>query len=191
MGNSDTNNSLGLNNLTNLGTSKNRKRVGRGIGSGTGKTAGRGHKGQKSRAGATINGFEGGQMPLYRRVPKRGFTNIFRKRYAEVNIGRLQQAIDDKKIDAKQTIDSEALIASGVVQRLHDGVRLLAKGDLNAKVTIEEAGASKAATELVEKAGGKVVILEAKSKTNRSEKKTKETAKAKLATRKNEASKDS
>jgi large subunit ribosomal protein L15 len=167
----------------NPGARHNSKRVGRGIGSGKGKTAGRGHKGQKSRAG--------GQMPLYRRVPKRGFTNIFRKRYAEVNIGRLQQAIDDKKIDAKQTIDSEALIASGVVQRLHDGVRLLAKGDLNAKVTIEVAGASKAAMELVEKAGGKVVILEAKSKTNRSEKKTKETSKAKIATRKNEASKDS
>ena len=175
----------------NPGARHNSKRVGRGIGSGKGKTAGRGHKGQKSRAGATIKGFEGGQMPLYRRVPKRGFTNIFRKRYAEVNIGRLQQAIDDKKIDAKQTIDSEALIASGVVQRLHDGVRLLAKGDLNAKVTIEVAGASKAAMELVEKAGGKVVILEAKSKTNRSEKKMKETSKAKLATRKNEASKDS
>ena len=98
----------------NQGATKDRKRVGRGAGSGTGKTSGRGHKGQKSRAGATINGFEGGQMPLYRRVPKRGFTNIFRKRYAELNIGRLQQAIDDKKIDAKQTIDSEALIASGV-----------------------------------------------------------------------------
>lgn len=175
----------------NPGARHNSKRVGRGIGSGKGKTAGRGHKGQKSRAGATIKGFEGGQMPLYRRVPKRGFTNIFRKRYAEVNIGRLQQAIDDKKIDAKKTIDSEILIASGVVQRLHDGVRLLAKGGLNAKVTIEVSGASKAAVELVEKAGGKVVIVELKTKSKRSEKKANKTSKAKLVAHENEASEDS
>ena len=175
----------------NPGARHNSKRVGRGIGSGKGKTAGRGHKGQKSRAGATIKGFEGGQMPLYRRVPKRGFTNIFRKRYAEVNIGRLQQAIDDKKIDAKKTIDSEILLASGVVQRLHDGVRLLAKGDLNAKITIEVSGASKAAMELVEKAGGKVVIVELKTKTKRSEKKANKTSKAKLVANENEASEDS
>ena len=175
----------------NPGARHNSKRVGRGIGSGKGKTAGRGHKGQKSRAGATIKGFEGGQMPLYRRVPKRGFTNIFRKRYAEVNIGRLQQAIDDKKINAKKTIDSEILLASGVVQRLRDGVRLLAKGDLNAKVTIEVSGASKAATELVEKAGGKVVIVELKTKTKRSEKKANKTSKAKLVAHEKEASEDS
>ena len=156
----------------NPGSRHNSKRVGRGIGSGKGKTAGRGHKGQKSRAGATVKGFEGGQMPLYRRVPKRGFTNIFRKRYVEVNVGRLQQAIDNKKIDAKKTIDSEALIVSGVVQRLHEGVRLLAKGDFNSKVTIEVAGASKAAIELVEKAGGTVVIMEERSIKKRAFKET-------------------
>ncbi len=166
------------------GARHNSKRVGRGIGSGKGKTAGRGHKGQKSRAGATVKGFEGGQMPLYRRVPKRGFTNIFRKCYAEVNVGRLQQAIDDKKIDAKTTIDGEALVASGVVRRLHDGVRLLAKGELSAKVTIEVAGASKAAVELVEKAGGKVVVVEAKV----ADKKTSKKSEAKPAADKNEAS---
>ena len=168
----------------NLGARHKPKRVGRGIGSGKGKTAGRGHKGQKSRAGAAIKGFEGGQMPLYRRVPKRGFTNIFRKCYAEVNVGRLQQAIDDKKIDAKTTIDGEALVASGVVRRLHDGVRLLAKGELSAKVTIEVAGASKAAVELVEKAGGKVVVVEAKV----ADKKTSKKSEAKPAADKNEAS---
>ena len=171
----------------NPGARHNSKRVGRGIGSGKGKTAGRGHKGQKSRAGATIKGFEGGQMPLYRRVPKRGFTNIFRKRYAEVNVDRLQQAIDDKKIDAKTTIDGEALVASGVVRRLHDGVRLLAKGELSAKVTIEVAGASKAAVELVEKAGGKVVVVEAKV----AHKKTSKKSEAEPAVDKNEASDES
>ena len=117
----------------NQGSRHARKRVGRGIGTGKGKTSGRGHKGQKSRAGATIKGFEGGQMPLYRRVPKRGFTNIFRKNYVAVNVGRLQQAIDAKKLDAKKTIDAEALVASGVVRRIRDGVRLLANGELNAK----------------------------------------------------------
>ncbi|MDP7391978.1 MAG: 50S ribosomal protein L15 [Alphaproteobacteria bacterium] len=171
----------------NPGARHNSKRVGRGIGTGKGKTAGRGHKGQKSRAGATIKGFEGGQMPLYRRVPKRGFTNIFRKRYAEVNIGRLQQAIDDKKIDAKTTIDGEALVASGVVRHLHDGVRLLAKGDLSAKVLIEVAGASKAAVELVEKAGGKVVVVEAKVAGTKTSKKSE----AEPAADKNEASDES
>ena len=145
----------------NQGSRHARKRVGRGIGSGKGKTSGRGHKGQKSRAGATIKGFEGGQMPLYRRVPKRGFTNIFRKNYVAVNVGRLQQAIDAKKLDAKKTIDSEALVASGVVRRIRDGVRLLANGELNTKITIEVSGASKAALKIVEKAGGKVVVLEA------------------------------
>lgn len=172
----------------NSGARHNSKRVGRGIGSGKGKTAGRGHKGQKSRAGATIKGFEGGQMPLYRRVPKRGFTNIFRKRYAEVNVGRLQQAIDDNKIDAKTTIDGEALVASGIVRRLHDGVRLLAKGELSAKVTIEVAGASKAAVELVEKAGGKVVVVEAKTDAKASDNKASKKSEAETAVDENEAS---
>ncbi|PPR56749.1 MAG: 50S ribosomal protein L15 [Alphaproteobacteria bacterium MarineAlpha4_Bin2] len=143
----------------NKGARRARKRIGRGIGSGKGKTSGRGHKGQKSRAGATIKGFEGGQMPLYRRVPKRGFNNIFRKNFAVVNVGRLQQAIDAKKLDIKKNITAESLVSSGVVRRVRGGIRLLAKGEFNAKVTIEVAGASKAAIELVEKAGGKVVVL--------------------------------
>ena len=145
----------------NQGSRHARKRVGRGIGSGKGKTSGRGHKGQKSRAGATIKGFEGGQMPLYRRVPKRGFTNIFRKDYVPVNVGRLQKAIDAKKLDAKKKIDAEALIASGVVRRIRDGVRLLANGELNAKIIIEVAGASQAAVRIVEQVGGEVIVLEA------------------------------
>ena len=135
-----------------------RKRIGRGTGSGTGKTAGKGHKGQKARSGGHIGGFEGGQMPLYRRVPKRGFTNIFRKRYVELNIGRLQQAIDDGRVDAKKTITGQSLVEAGLLRRVHDGVRLLAKGAISANVTIEVAGASKAAVQAVEKAGGKVVL---------------------------------
>ena len=175
----------------NPGARHNSKRVGRGIGSGKGKTAGRGHKGQKSRAGAKIKGFEGGQMPLYRRLPKRGFTNIFRKRYAVVNVGRLQQAIDDKKIDSKTTIDGEALVASGIVRRLHDGVRLLANGELSAKVTIEVAGASKAAVELVEKAGGKVVVVEVKAGAKAANKKVSKKSEAEPAIDENEASDES
>jgi large subunit ribosomal protein L15 len=177
----------------NKGARQNSKRLGRGIGSGKGKTAGRGHKGQKSRAGATIKGFEGGQMPLYRRVPKRGFTNVFRKNYAEVNVGRLQEAIDAKKLDASKTIDGEALVASGVVRRVLDGVRLLAKGELNAKITIEVAGASKSAIELVEKAGGTVVVTAAAVEAEKPAKKTKSKAKAEEtpADGENEASDDS
>jgi len=163
----------------NQGARHNSKRLGRGIGSGKGKTAGRGHTGQKSRAGSTIKGFEGGQMPLYRRVPKRGFVNIFRKNYVEVNVGRLQLAIDANKLDAKKTIDGEALLASGIVRRMRDGVRLLANGELNTKITIEVAGASKSAVELVEKAGGKVVMLGQSDDTEKPAKKTK--AKAKVA----------
>jgi large subunit ribosomal protein L15 len=148
-----------LNELSdNRGARTARKRVGRGIGSGLGKTAGRGHKGQKSRSGVSIKGFEGGQMPLYRRLPKRGFTNIFRNEFVEVNIGRLQQAIDAGKVDAKAPIDGKALLAAGVVRRLLDGVRLLGKGELTAAVTIEVAGASKGAIAAVEKAGGKVSV---------------------------------
>ncbi len=142
----------------NPGARTNRKRVGRGIGSGLGKTAGRGHKGAKSRSGVSIAGFEGGQMPIYRRLPKRGFNNIFRKNYQAVNLGRLQRAIDDGKLDAGQPITGEALVASGVVRRLKDGVRLLAKGEIGTKIEITVAGASKAAVEAVEKAGGSVTI---------------------------------
>ena len=135
-----------------------RKRVARGIGSGTGKTAGRGVKGQKSRSGVSLVGNEGGQMPLYRRLPKRGFTNIFAKRYVEVNLGRLQVAIDAGKLDPKKTIDAAALKEAGVIRRVHDGVRVLAKGELKAKVTIEVAGASKAAVAAIEEAGGTITI---------------------------------
>ncbi len=148
-----------LNQLTdNKGARKPRKRVGRGIGSGTGKTAAKGHKGQKARSGVAIKGFEGGQMPLHRRLPKRGFTNIFAKRYVVVNLGRLQQAIDAGKLDAKQDIDAAALKSAGLIKNPRDGVRLLAKGELKAKVKVAVAGASKAAVDAVEKAGGSVTL---------------------------------
>ncbi|EKF18419.1 50S ribosomal protein L15 [Nitratireductor pacificus] len=143
------------------GATKSRKRVGRGIGSGSGKTGGRGVKGQKSRSGVAIKGFEGGQMPLYRRLPKRGFTNIFANDYNEVSIARLQTAIDAKKLDEKKVIDTAALIAAGVIRRAKDGVRLLSDGELKAKVTLEIAGASKAAIAKVEKAGGTIKLAEA------------------------------
>lgn len=155
-----------LNQLSdNPGARQGRTRVGRGIGSGKGKTAGRGSKGQKSRSGVALKGYEGGQMPIYRRLPKRGFKNPFRKEFAVVNLGRLQQAIDDKRIDAKKPIDAAVLVAAGLVgRRIGDGVRVLAKGELKAKVTLEVAGASKAAIEAIEKAGGKVVLPEVKAK---------------------------
>ncbi|MAL79797.1 MAG: 50S ribosomal protein L15 [Sneathiella sp.] len=147
----------------NAGATKNRMRVGRGIGSGKGKTSGAGQKGQKSRTGVAIKGFEGGQMSIYRRLPKRGFNNIFRKEFAVANLGRVQAAIDAGKLDAKSTITAEALKAAGVVGKIGEGVRLLAKGELTAKVTFEVAGASKSAVEAVEKAGGKVTLLAAAS----------------------------
>lgn len=137
---------------------KARKRIGRGIGSGTGKTAGRGHKGQKSRSGVSLLGFEGGQMPLYRRLPKSGFTNIFRKSYRVVNLGRLQQAIDAGKLDAANKVDVTALIAAGVITSARDGVRILAKGEIKTKITLEVSGASRAAVEAIEKAGGSVTL---------------------------------
>ena len=143
----------------NPGATKNRKRVGRGIGSGTGKTSGSGHKGQKARSGVSINGFEGGQMPIHRRLPKRGFNNIFRKNYVEVNLGRLQTAIDAGKLDASKPVDIPALLGAGVISKPRDGVRILAKGELRAKkVEIHAAGASKAAIAAVEAAGGKIVL---------------------------------
>lgn len=142
----------------NEGSRHSRKRVGRGASSGLGKTSGKGQKGQKSRSGVALAGFEGGQMPLYRRLPKRGFTNIFRKTYREVNLGRLQSAIEDKKIDPSKTIDVAALRSAGLIKTPKDGVRLLAKGDLSTKITIEVAGASKAAIAAVEKAGGSVIV---------------------------------
>jgi large subunit ribosomal protein L15 len=135
------------------------KRVGRGIGSGKGKTSGRGGKGQTARSGVALNGFEGGQTPLHRRLPKRGFNNkIFQKDFKVVNLGRLQQALDAGKLTADGAVDGKKLVAAGVLRRLGDGVRLLAKGKLTAAITIEVAGASKAAIAAVEEAGGKVVL---------------------------------
>lgn len=143
----------------NAGSRKSRMRVARGIGSGKGKTAGRGQKGQTSRSGVSINGFEGGQMPLHMRLPKRGFNNIFAKDYAEVNLGMIQKMIDAKKLDTKGTVDHDALKAAGLARGGKNGVRLLAKGELKTKLTLAVAGASKAAIEAVEKAGGKVEIV--------------------------------
>lgn len=148
-----------LNELSdNEGARKNRTRVGRGAGSGKGKTAGRGVKGQKSRSGVSINGFEGGQMPLYRRVPKRGFNNPSRKDYVEVNLGRLQKAVDAGKLDAGKPVDAAALIAAGVIRREKDGVRLLARGELTVALNLTIAGASAPAAEAVEKAGGSLTL---------------------------------
>jgi len=144
----------------NDGATHAKKRVGRGIGSGSGKTGGRGVKGQSSRSGVAINGFEGGQMPLYRRLPKRGFNNIFAKSYSTVSLGRIQQALDAKKLDAKETVNVDALIKAGVIRRAKDGVRVLSDGDLKAKLSFDVAGASKAAIEKIEKAGGSVKLPE-------------------------------
>ncbi len=143
----------------NEGSRKSRMRVGRGIGSGKGKTAGRGQKGQKSREGVSINGFEGGQMPLHMRIPKRGFNNIFAKDYAEVNLGAIQKAVDSGKLTATDITQAE-LNAAGLTRGGKDGVRLLAKGELTAKLNFTVAGASKTAREAVEKAGGSVTIPE-------------------------------
>jgi large subunit ribosomal protein L15 len=143
----------------NAGSRKKRMRVGRGMGSGKGKTSGRGGKGQTARSGVRIKGFEGGQMPLHRRLPKRGFNNVFRLEFVEINLDRLQQAIDAKQIDAQDTINAEKLVKSGVLRRAKDGVRLLGRGELKAKLTIEVHGASKSAIAAVEKAGGTVKIL--------------------------------
>lgn len=157
-----------LNELSdNPGATKPKKRVGRGPGSGKGKTAGRGVKGQTSRSGVAINGFEGGQMPLHMRLPKRGFNKPNRAKWAEVNIGRLQAAIDAKKLDAKKPVDAAAMVAAGLVRRELDGIRLLAKGALKTKVEIQVAGATKAAIAAVEKAGGKVILPEVEPATDK------------------------
>ena len=143
----------------NAGSRKKRMRVGRGIGSGKGKQAGRGGKGQTARSGVRIKGFEGGQMPLHRRLPKRGFNNIFKLDFAEINLDRLQDAIDAKLVDAKETITAESLVKAGVLRRAKAGLRLLGRGELKAKLNIEVHGATKTAIEAVEKAGGSVKIL--------------------------------
>lgn len=144
----------------NSGAHRPRKRVGRGIGSGKGKTSGSGHKGAKARSGVSINGFEGGQMPIYRRLPKRGFNNIFKKQFDVVNIGRLQAAVDAGKIDAAQDVTIDVLRAAGLAGKAKHGVRLLGKGEISAKLSINVQGASKSAVEAVEKAGGSVTVAE-------------------------------
>jgi len=153
-----------LNELSdNPGSSKNRMRVGRGIGSGKGKTGGRGVKGQKARTGVAIKGFEGGQMPLHRRLPKRGFYNPFSTDYNEVNLGRIQQAVDAGKLDAAATVTQDALIAAGVLSKPRDGVKILGQGELKAKLAFEVAAASKAAVAAIEGAGGSVKLLAGES----------------------------
>ncbi|MET3659801.1 50S ribosomal protein L15 [Aquamicrobium ahrensii] len=147
----------------NEGATPSKKRVGRGIGSGLGKTGGRGVKGQTSRSGVALNGFEGGQMPIYRRLPKRGFKNIFAKSYNAVSLARIQTAIDAGKLDAKEAVTAEALVKAGVVRRVKDGVRILSDGELKAKVSFDVAGASKAAIEKIEKAGGSIKLPEVAS----------------------------
>src|SRR5256884_2451522 len=143
----------------NAGSRKKRMRVGRGIGSGKGKQSGRGGKGQTARSGVRIKGFEGGQMPMHRRLPKRGFNNIFRVEFVEINLDRLQEAVDSRLIDVKETVNAESLVKSGVVRRAKGGIRLLGRGELKAKLNIEVHGASKSAIAAVEKAGGSVKIL--------------------------------
>ena len=149
-----------LNELSDLvGAKKNRKRVGRGIGSGTGKTSGRGVKGQKSRSGVAIKGFEGGQMPLHRRLPKRGFNNLFSKKYNVFNLDRIQYFIDNGKIDAKQIVNIDTLLEAKLIKSERDGLKILGRGKLTSKVELEVSGASEKAVKLVEKAGGKVTVL--------------------------------
>ena len=148
-----------LNTLTdNRGSTRNRRRVGRGVGSGIGKTSGSGHKGQKARSGVAIKGFEGGQMPIHRRLPKRGFVNIFRKNYIEVNIGEIQKAIDDGKIDPSNPVDVNALRTAGLVGKPKDGIRLLGNGNISSKIEVHVTGASKPAILAVEQKGGSVVL---------------------------------
>lgn len=145
----------------NDGATKSRTRIGRGVGSGKGKTGGRGIKGQKSRSGVAIKGYEGGQMPLYQRLPKRGFNMRTRKKFAVVNLGLVQKFIDAKKLDAKAEITEDALLASGLIRRKLDGVRILAKGEITSKIKLSVTGASKSAVEAVEKAGGSLTVTSA------------------------------
>lgn len=152
---------MDLNNIADKpGATHAKKRVGRGIGSGKGKTGGRGVKGQKSRSGVSINGFEGGQMPIYRRLPKRGFSNAkFARDYNEVSIARLEKAVEAKKLDLKKPVTAEALVEAGVIRRVRDGVRVLGGSEAKSKFALEVAGASKSAVEAIEKSGGSVTIL--------------------------------
>jgi large subunit ribosomal protein L15 len=157
----------------NEGATKARKRVGRGIGSGSGKTGGRGVKGQKSRSGVAIKGFEGGQMPIHMRLPKRGFNNPARLKFTEIRLDRLQLAIDEGKIDASGVINAEALVKSGVLRRSRDGVRLLGNGAITAKVQLEVAGATASAIKAVEAAGGSVKVLRVVKDTDPTERRAK------------------
>ena len=165
----------------NSGARKLRTRVGRGEGSGKGKTAGRGVKGQKSRSGVSVLGFEGGQMPIYRRTPKRGFNNVFAKKFEIVNLGRLQKAIDEKKFDAKSIVNAETLSLAGLVRGNKDGVRILAKGDINESLIFEVAGATRAAIIAIEKAGGKVTLPSPTKVETLSKTKSEKTAAKKIA----------
>ena len=169
----------------NKGARKSLMRVARGVGSGKGRTGGRGFKGQKSRTGVAIYGFEGGQMPVYRRAPKRGFNNIFRLTFAEINLGTIQKAIDAKSLVADKEIDAVALMEAGLIKNIRDGIKLLGKGEFSAKATIKVAGATKSAIAAVEKAGGKVVVEPKKKtvltkgeKTSKKQKAVKKTKKA-------------
>ena len=146
----------------NMGSTKNRKRIGRGIGSGTGKTSGKGHKGQKARSGVSIKGFEGGQMPIHRRLPKRGFTNINRTNYTELNLGRIQKLIDSNKIDPKKIINYKTLLDLGLVSSNKNRIKILAKGEIKSKIDIEASAFSNSAKEIIEKAGGSIMILDNK-----------------------------
>jgi large subunit ribosomal protein L15 len=157
----------------NEGATKARKRLGRGIGSGSGKTSGRGHKGQKARSGVAIKGFEGGQMPIHMRLPKRGFNNPLRLKFSEVNIDGVQAAIDTGRLDPNLKIDADALVACGLIRRKRDGVRLLGNGELKTKVQIEVAGATATATTAVEKAGGSVIVSKAVKVTDPNERRAK------------------
>ena len=165
----------------NPGARKARMRVGRGIGSGKGKTAGRGVKGQKSRSGVAIKGFEGGQMPIHMRLPKRGFNNPMRLKFTEINLGRLQTAIDEGKLDAKSPVTAEAMVAAGVIRRARDGVRVLGNGELKTKLELEVAGATASAVKAVEAAGGSVKILRVVKETDPTERRAKKPKKKKGA----------
>jgi large subunit ribosomal protein L15 len=161
----------------NPGATKARKRVGRGIGSGLGKTAGRGHKGQKARSGVAIKGFEGGQNPIHMRLPKRGFNNPSRLKFTEINLGRLQQAIEEGKLDAKAAVTAEALVAAGLIRRSRDGVRLLGNGEIKSKLQVEVAGATASAVKAIEDAGGSVKILRVMKETDPTERRAKKGSK--------------
>ncbi len=156
----------------NKGSTKPRKRIGRGIGSGTGKTSGKGHKGQKSRSGVSIKGFEGGQMPIHRRLPKRGFTNINRVNYIELNLEKIQNLIDSKKIDPKKAINHKVLQSLGLIRSKQGKIKLLGKGSIKSKIDIEVSASSKTAKDSVEKIGGSVVILEKNKRTTNQDNKT-------------------